>query len=96
MTLATLDVAAAERALRHAERWLQNARRSYLLLREEDMDRVVRYEAHLERSLYRALHELQRLQAARNGSGQAPVALDLDVTVGPRGHRGFVSQNDDQ
>jgi len=39
-----------------------------------------RYEAHIERGLYRALHELQRAQWARRGGAvPAPVALDVDV-----------------
>ena len=42
---------------------------------------IVRYESHLERSLYRTLHELQRLQAARSGGTfPLPVAVDVDVT----------------
>lgn len=43
-----------------------------------------RYEATLERGLYRALHELQRLQAVREGNDVAPpvvLDVDLDVTV---------------
>ena len=39
-----------------------------------------RYEASLERSYYRALHELQRLQHARRG-GHVPPPLTVDVTV---------------
>jgi len=39
-----------------------------------------RYESALERSYYRALHELQRLQEARRG-GHVPTPLALDVTV---------------
>jgi hypothetical protein len=37
---------------------------------------------HLERSLYKALLELQRLQAARRTDGNAtpPVAIDVDVS----------------
>ena len=43
------------------------------------MLRIGRYEASLERALYRAMRELQRLQAARRGEGvPLPVA---DVTV---------------
>ena len=39
-------------------------------------------ETTLERSLYKALHELQRLQAARRADGNAPppVAIDVDVS----------------
>jgi len=43
---------------------------------------LARYEAGLERAFYRALHELQRLQAARAGQAvPPPLAVDVDVTV---------------
>jgi hypothetical protein len=44
--------------------------------------KLSRYEAAIERSLYKALHELQRLQAARRADGNAtpPVAIDVDVS----------------
>ena len=43
--------------------------------------KLCRYEAHIERGLYKALHELQRLQAARCGQPvSAPLALDVDVS----------------
>ena len=41
-----------------------------------------RYETTLERRMVKALHELQRLQAARqNGPAVAPMAFDFDVEV---------------
>ena len=44
--------------------------------------KLSRYETAIERSLYKALHELQRLQAARGADGTAPppVAIDVDVS----------------
>jgi len=44
--------------------------------------KLSRYETGIERSLYRALHELQRLQAARRAEGNVtpPVAVDVDVS----------------
>ena len=40
-----------------------------------------RYEAGIERSYYRALHELQRLQhARRGGQSQPPLAVDVNLT----------------
>ena len=44
------------------------------------------YEAAIERSLYRALHELQRLQATRlaNTNVRPLAAIDIDVTGLPR------------
>jgi hypothetical protein len=42
--------------------------------------KLSRYETAIERQLYRALHELERRQAARQGgSVPAPVAVDVDV-----------------
>jgi len=44
--------------------------------------KLSRYEAGIERGLYKALHELQRLQAVRRADGNAPppVAIDVDVS----------------
>jgi hypothetical protein len=50
------------------------------------LTRVLRYETALERSLYKALHELQRLQAARAGAPvPPPAAADVDVNVTVQG-----------
>ena len=44
--------------------------------------KLSRYETTIERGLYRALHELQRLQAARAGQAVPPPAVvDVDVSV---------------
>jgi hypothetical protein len=49
--------------------------------------RLSHYEAALERTLYRALHELQRLQAGRAGVPvPLPVAVDVDVTQMAEAH----------
>lgn len=61
-------------------------------------DHLCRYETTIERFLYKALHELQRLQTARRGGRVAPpVALDVDVAVSRADltdtTSGFVSQN---
>ena len=51
--------------------------------------KLSRYETTIERGLYRALHELERRQAARQGTGNvpAPVAVDVDVSGIPEGDR---------
>lgn len=50
------------------------------------LSKVSRYEALISRAVYRALHELQRLQAAREGGKVlAPVAVDVNVDVGLTG-----------
>jgi len=44
-------------------------------------DKFFRYEIMLERSIYKALHELQRIQSARAGEKPlAPIAIDVDVS----------------
>ena len=55
--------------------------RSRILPDERELEKISRYETTLERSLVRSLHELQRLQAARNGGISAPMALDVDVAT---------------
>jgi hypothetical protein len=51
-----------------------------------------RYEGALERALYKALHEWQRLQGARNGAYVSlPAAIDIDVALaGQADADGFV------
>ncbi len=44
------------------------------------ISKLSRYEAAIERSLYRALHELQRVQAARK-DGKSPPSIAVDITV---------------
>jgi hypothetical protein len=48
----------------------------------EKMNILSRYESTLERGLFKALHELQRLQAARHGEAvPLPEAVDVEVSV---------------
>ena len=55
---------------------------------DDSLAKLSRYETSIERSLYKALHELQRLQASRKGQPVAvPVAVDIDVTGLPEGTR---------
>jgi hypothetical protein len=50
--------------------------------------KLSRYETGIERQLYRALHELERRQAARQGgSVPVPVAVDVDVSEISEGDR---------
>ncbi len=43
--------------------------------------KLSRYETAIERSLYKALHQLQRLQAARRAEGNVPPPMAVDVNV---------------
>ena len=64
------------------ERKLRNMARERLLPDEKTLEKVARYEAHLSRGLYKALHELEALQTRRSG-GAAPLArLDVDGLTG--------------
>jgi hypothetical protein len=64
------------------ERDLRNMTRERLLPDDKILEKVARYEAHLSRGLYKALHELEALQTKRSG-GAAPLArLDVDGLVG--------------
>ena len=72
------DVTSKERAAERVRQDLQKMSRERLLPDEKTLDKVARYEAHLQRGLYKALHELEALQARRQG-GSAPLArLDVD------------------
>ena len=75
---ARLDVISAKQALERVEKALERMSRERLLPDEKTLEKVARYEAHLTRGLYKALHELEALQARRTG-GAAPLArLDVD------------------
>jgi len=64
------------------ERDLKNMVRERLLPDEKTLEKVSRYETHLSRGLYKALHELEALQTRRSG-GSAPLArLDVDGLAG--------------
>ena len=57
---------------------------------KHDADRFFRYETMLERGIYKALHELERIQSKRSGEQvPAPLAVDVDVSGGVE--NGFVS-----
>ena len=45
-----------------------------------DSDRFFRYETMLEKSLYKALHELERVQAKRNGK-DVPLPAVVDINI---------------
>jgi hypothetical protein len=48
---------------------------------ENALSKLSRYETALDRNLWRTLHELQRLQAARQGKNVlVPVVVDIDVS----------------
>jgi hypothetical protein len=67
----------AKKVADRVEKDLERMSRERLLPDEKTVEKVTRYEAHLSRGLYKALHELEALQTRRQG-GAAPLAR-LDV-----------------
>ena len=70
---ARLEVAVAKLEAERVERNLRNIRRERLLPDDKTLEKIARYEAHLSRGLYQAMHELEALQTKRSG-GAAPLA----------------------
>ena len=62
----------AEEQAQKVEKQILQKRRARILPSMENMAKVGRYEAHISRELYRALHELEALQTRRAG-GKAPL-----------------------
>jgi hypothetical protein len=62
---ARLDIIGAKHAAERLEQDLQMMSRERLLPRVEILEKVARYEAHLSRGLYKAMHELEALQTRR-------------------------------
>jgi len=88
----TLKVETANMVYEHQERIqgsypFNEAQRRLMALRDmvtnNSTERILRYETTIERQIYKALHELIRLQMARQGQEPpAPVAIDLEVSRG--------------
>jgi hypothetical protein len=70
---ARLEVAVTKFEAERVERDLRNMSRERLLPDEKTLEKIARYEAHLSRGLYQAMHELEALQTKRSG-GAAPLA----------------------
>jgi hypothetical protein len=74
-------LAAKAQAIRRRARAGEDRARLHRLLPDAALlEKLSRYEAHLSRQLSQALHELERLKAARAGAAVPPPAA-LDVTV---------------
>ena len=72
---------AKAKAIRRRAKAAEDRARLHRLLPDSAMlDKLSRYETHLSRQLFQALHELERLQAARAGADVPPPAV-LDVNV---------------
>lgn len=63
------------------EREMQSARKQSLMIPPmADLEKMQRYDAHLQRVMMQTLHELQRVQSKRLGH-PAPLAAAVDVTL---------------
>ena len=55
------------------------------MLSNDSIETILRYETTIERSIFRALHELERLQAKRSGEDVSlPAVVDVNVETGQR------------
>jgi hypothetical protein len=79
---ARLDIISTKAAAERVEQNLARMSRERLLPDEKTLDKVARYEAHLSRGLYKALHELEALQARRAGTAAPLARLDVEGLVG--------------
>jgi hypothetical protein len=53
---------------------------------KDKLDRLLRYEGAIERQLYKAMNQLERLQRMRSGDNvPVPVEVDVDVNTGQNG-----------
>jgi hypothetical protein len=69
-------VAAYEEAAIAERKHLQIAS-ARLLPHPNDIDKIIRYEAHLTRQFYQAMHELESMRAARRGQPTPLLRVDI-------------------
>lgn len=74
-------ISAESKALQDKD-WMGELRKIHEAYNTTILSSISRYESNLERTLYRALHELQRLQGMRRGQSiLAPIAVDIHSNV---------------
>jgi hypothetical protein len=78
-TTARLDVASLGVEAEKVEAQLLKERRRRVLPSEADLQTIARYEAHLSRQMYQALHELEALQARRRGRAAPLARVDVQT-----------------
>ena len=78
-TSARYDAAVKATKAEKAEAELLAERRDRILPDRADLEKIARYEAHLSRQMYQALHELEALQARRTGKGAPLARLDVQT-----------------
>ena len=79
---ARLDASSAEAKAERVEAEIEVISRERILPDAETLEKIVRYEAHLSRQLYQALHELENLQKHRTTGEGVPLArLDVQGSI---------------
>lgn len=78
-----LDAIQAKRRAEEVQRAMEGMAHERLLPDDKTLEKISRYEAHLSRQLFKALHELEALQVRRSG-GMSPLArIDVDGGIVP-------------
>jgi hypothetical protein len=78
-TTARYDVARLEGEAEKVEAQILKERRRRVLPGESDLKMIARYEAHLSRQMYQALHELEALQKRRSGEATPLARVDVQT-----------------
>ena len=78
-TVASQEAKGAEEQAQKVQQQIVKRRRAKILPSADDLQKIGRYESHLSKEMYRALHELEALQERRRG-GRSPLAR-LDVQL---------------
>ncbi len=78
-TEARYDAAMKEAKAEAVEAELLAEHRDRILPEEADLQKIARYEAHLSRQMYQALHELEALQARRGGRAAPLARVDVQT-----------------
>jgi hypothetical protein len=78
-TTARYDHLMAEAKVEKVQRQLVEMRRQRILPFEADLEKINRYEAHLSRQMYQALHELEALQKRRGGEATPLARVDVQT-----------------
>lgn len=60
------------------------------MIDNDTIEKILRYETAIERSIFKAIHELERLQAKRGGE-KVPLPIAIDVDISGEKPNGFVS-----
>jgi len=78
-SVASHEAKVAEEQAQRVQQQIVKRRRTKILPSADDLQKIGRYESHLSKEMYRALHELEALQERRIG-GRSPLAR-LDVQL---------------